>query len=252
VTTPVIDCNVRIGKSAYGESFTITECLKRMDENGIELSIISSFTPIDLSFEKSNRAIELSVVSNPVRFTGAARVDPRSAESSSILKKYLRKRSFASIYLNPFEQAFKVNGGLASKIYEIAEHTNSTVIIESGYPIVSLPLQVAEIAREFKKVRFVMTHAGQLLASGQSEGDSFAALIENKNIYCDTSQVILTGIGGFIEQAVKSGAGKRVLFGSNSPSGNLSVELMRVCEANISERDKTRILCENAKEIFDV
>ena len=221
-----------------------------MDANGIDLSVISSFTPLNLSFETSNRAIEHEVTSNRSWFRGAVRVDPRASAFRSILKKYLQKPSFVCIYLNPFEQAFKVNDALAFAAYEVAEDMGSPVVIESGYPIVSQPLQVAEAAREFRKVRFVMTHAGQMLASGQSEGDSLATLIENKNVFCDTSQIILSGIGGFIEQAIKGGAGKRILFGSNSPFGDLSVEMMRVREANISEQEKRAILSENAKHLF--
>ena len=249
-TKLIVDCNVRVGKSAYGEAYSKRQCLRSMDSHDVKYSIISSFTPPDLSFEKSNSVIQSIVRENSERLKGAARIHPRSADSNLTLRKFLRKSAFVCIYLNPFEQSFKVNDRLAARVYEIAEETDSPVIVESGYPIVSEPLQVSEAAREFRKVKFVMTHAAQMLASGQSEGDSLSVLLENKNVYCDTSQVILSGIGGFIEQVVKSGGENRVLFGSNSPFGNLSVELMRVREANISEKEKDLILFENSQKLF--
>ena len=102
-------------------------------------------------------------------------------------------------------------------------------------------------------MNFIMTHAGQLLASGQSESDSLRAILDNSNIYCDTSQIILTGIGGFIEQVVhsgKKGSKHRVMFGSNAPQGELSVELRRVSEAEISENEKRLVLSKNAEKLF--
>jgi len=248
----IIDSNVHLGISAYGEKQSTRQSLKLMDKFGIEASIVSTFTPPDMSFEDANRAVEKAVRQDPKRFRGAARIDPRISGSSGIIKKFLKKKAFVCVYLNPFEQAFKVNGSIAAPSFEIAEELDSPVIVESGYPIVSLPLQVAEVARKFRKVKIVMAHSGQLLASGQSESDAIYAISENSNVYCDTSQLILSGLGGFIEQLVGKGLGKRIIFGSNSPYGELSLELMRVEKANISEKEKQAILSENARELFGI
>jgi predicted TIM-barrel fold metal-dependent hydrolase len=224
-----------------------------MGQSGVGISLISCFTPPDLSFEGANRKIEAIVRENPTKLRGLARIDPRQNGSLSFLKKFLQKTIFVGISLNPFEQAFKVNDPLVRPIYEAAEETDSPIMLESGYPVVSLPLQVTEVAREFRKVNFIMTHAGQLLASGQSETDSLRAIVDNSNIYCETSQIILTGVGGFIEQVMhsgKNGSKYRILFGSNAPQGELSVELMRVTKAAISENEKHLVLSKNAERLF--
>ncbi len=132
-----------------------------MDKFGVQVSLISAFTPPDYSFEGVNAAIEKSVRANPSRFRGMARVDPRITGAGKTLKKFLRKNSFFGVRLDPFEQAFKVNDSFLRPIYEIAEEFDAPVMIESGYPILSLPLQVAEVAGEYRKVKFIMTHAGQ-------------------------------------------------------------------------------------------
>jgi len=252
---PIIDVNVRVGKSAYGLELSGKQCLSLMDEYGIQISVISAFTPCDYSFERANSAIERIVREYPSRLKGMVRVDPRIDGSQNVLRKFLRKKSFVGVSLNPFEQAFKVTDPVVRPAYEIAEQFNCPVMIESGYSIVSLPSQVAEVAAEFRKVNFIMTHAGQLLASGQSESDSLYSISENRNLYCDTSQIILSGIGGFIEQVVKSnenGSKRRVMFGSNSPSGEISVELLRVQKSNIDEHEKELLFFENAKKLFDI
>jgi predicted TIM-barrel fold metal-dependent hydrolase len=249
----IIDVNVHLGKSAYGLQQSAIALLTSMGKSGVRISLVSCFTPPDLSFESANREIEAAVRENTTRLRGLVRIDPRQNGSLSILKKFLQKKAFAGISLNPFEQAFKVNDPLMKPFYELAEETDSPLMLESGYPIVSLPLQVAEVAREFRKVNFIMTHAGQLLASGQSESDSLRTILDNSNIYWDTSQIILSGIGGFIQQVIhsgKNGSKHRAMFGSNGPQGELSVELMRVTKASISENEKRLVLSKNAEKLF--
>ncbi len=251
----IIDVNAHIGVSAYGYGQSRAQCLRSMNKFGIGLSVVSCFTPPDLSFEKANRALEEIVRQNPSRFRASVRIDPRVNGSQKTLRKFLNKRSFVCVSLNPFEQAFKVNDPLAKSTYEVAERTGAPVMIESGYPLVSLPLQVAEVAKEFKKVNFIMTHSGQLLASGQSEADALFAMSDNRNLYCDTSQVILSGIGGFIKRIVDADTKEsqnRIMFGSNSPLGELSVELMRVLKAEITQNEKSLILSENANKLFEI
>jgi len=254
-TPGVIDSNVRIGESVYGDHQSAKYYLELTERFGIERAIIRCFTPPDLEFEKANADIENIVCAHPSKFSGAVRIDPRLKHSLQILKKFAKKKAFVCISLDPFEQSFKVNSLQIYPIYEFAEKCGLPVVIESGFPIVSQPSQLAEVAGEFKRVKFIMTHAGQLLASGQSETDALLAMNENPNLYCDTSQVILSGIGGFIEQLLRSNnhnARSRILFGSNSPAGELSVELMRVDKANIAEKEKRMILSENARKLFQI
>ncbi len=95
----------------------------------------------------------------------------------------------------------------------------------------------------------------RLLASGQSESDSLYAILQNRNLYCDTSQIILSGIRGFIEQVISSNENNsrnRVMFGSNAPQGEISVELMRVQESNITDEEKRMVFSDNAKRLFDL
>ncbi len=252
----LIDANVHLGESIYGATQTETALLRSMKRNEIDFMLVSSFTPPNLDFEKANEYLRKTVKVHAKHFAGAATADPRLGRKSvASLKRFLQFKEFRAVFLNPYEQAFKVNSQLAFPIYETAEKMDCPVILESGYPIVSLPGQIAEVAREFKKVKFVMTHCGQLLASGQSEADAFSAIIENPNIYAETSQVILSGLGGFIEQLVSNGSNNvrnRILFGSNSPFGELSVELMRVRVANIGDSEKEKILSGNSRVLFQL
>ncbi|MDA4130091.1 MAG: amidohydrolase family protein [Thaumarchaeota archaeon] len=250
----VIDSHVHMGNSIYGDSLSDRDFIRKMNRNGVETAVVSSFTPEDLDFEKANSSIRKMVRKYPKRFIGSITVDPRTTKTAiAILKKFLKTREFTSISLHPFEQSFKVNGEFAFSIYELAENFDCPVFLEAGYPIVSLPFQVAEASREYKKVKFVMTHCGQMEATGMSESEAYSSIVENPNIYAETSQVILTGVGGFIEQLARHkdrNMQSRIIFGSNSPFGDLALELMRVRFSNISNEIKEKIFSKNAKVLF--
>ncbi len=267
-----MDIHVHMGTSSiYGyNQLPVEDYLKLMRRYRIRKAIVSGFTPEDLNFEKMNVEVGKLLAAHPKEFVGAVFVDPRTKDKSiGILKAMLKLPSFVAIILNPYEQSFKANDlRFLSPVMEQAEHFNVPVIVESGYPMVSTPLQIGELARAYPKVPIVMTHAGQLLASGQSESDALAAMIENDNVYPETSQIILTGIGGFIQQVSSSSSSKnritentdrerkkiapidRILFGSDSPLCDLGVELERVLVSEISDEEKKKILHHNAVSLF--
>ena len=68
------------------------------------------------------------------------------------------------------------------------------------------------------------------------------------NILIETSGFDATA--GFIEMAVREIGAERIIFGSHLPSRSLGTELRKVIGAEISERDKKRILGENFRNLL--
>jgi predicted TIM-barrel fold metal-dependent hydrolase len=240
-----------------------------MDRYGIAKAVVSCFTPKDLDFRKANKYIKEVVSYDPKkRFSGAAVVDPRLKDNSiAILKESLGSGKFSAIMLNPFEQSFKVDDErFLFPIMVHAEKFDVPVIIEAGYPIVSTALQVALLASRYPKIPIIMTHAGQLLASGQAESDALRAMLDNSNIFAETSLLALSGLGGFIRQSshlmsnqneVGSGllytklkTNNRIIFGSESPLSDPGVEIERVLAAKVSESEKRFIFHDVANALF--
>jgi predicted TIM-barrel fold metal-dependent hydrolase len=258
----IIDSHVHIGRSVYGPELSVGDCLKLMGKYGVERALVSCFTPEDLDFVKANREVERVVDESGGMLAMALRLDPRQRARSAEL---LRGDGFSAVMLNPFEQSFRANEEhFLSPIMARAEQLGVPVIIEGGYPVLSTPLQVGDLATRYPMVSIVMTHAGQLLSSGQAESDALAAMSDNPNLFADTSLLTLTGIGGFLEQAShlkatgrrsvkakKELPSPRLVFGSECPLSNIGVELSRVrwC-SEISEDEKMRILRDNAIELF--
>ena len=122
-----------------------------MDKSGVQTSLVSCFTPPDLSFEKANREIEAAVRENRTRLRGLVRIYPRQNGSLNTLKRFLQKSVFVGISLNPFEQSFKVNDPLVWPVYEVAEETASPLMLESGTPLSLSPFRSLKWHENFEK-----------------------------------------------------------------------------------------------------
>lgn len=106
----------------------------------------------------------------------------------------------------------------------------------------STPAELAKLATRFPHQKFICAHAGGEWESG------IRAIVNSPNILIETSGFDPTA--GFIEMAVRELGANRILFGSHLPSRSLGTELSKVVAANISERDKYRILGQNYRQLL--
>jgi predicted TIM-barrel fold metal-dependent hydrolase len=106
----------------------------------------------------------------------------------------------------------------------------------------STPTELAELARRFPNQKFICAHAGGEWERG------IRAVRDQANVLVETSGFDATA--GFIEMAIRELGAGRIIFGSHLPSRSLGTELSKITAANISERDKRRILGENFRTLL--
>lgn len=112
----------------------------------------------------------------------------------------------------------------------------------SKCPQESDPSDIACLARRFPDVKIIMAH---LCADGIRGVEDVA---DCPNVSIDTSGA--QPEAGILEYAVKRIGAHRILYGSDAPCRNFSVQLAKIEEADIPESDKRLILSENAKEVL--
>lgn len=109
-------------------------------------------------------------------------------------------------------------------------------------PNESRPEDVAELARRFPQAKIVMAH---LHGNGYK---GVAEVADLKNVFID-----LCGSdpeSGLVEYAVDVLGADRLIFGSDAPGRNPSVQMGKVLGADISEDEKGRILRHNAARLL--
>lgn len=108
-------------------------------------------------------------------------------------------------------------------------------------PFESTPSDVAELARRFPGVNFIMAHIG----GDWERGISAARGIHN--LLVDTSGSIIEC--GMIESAVEALGAQRVVFGSDSPGVEPAVAFAKVMGADLSDDDRRLIMGENMRRL---
>ena len=121
------------------------------------------------------------------------------------------------------------------------------VYVSTGYPNVSEPLQLRELALRYPGVTFLATHGGQLDISGLSFDDAVQTAASCPNVKFDLSGVYRRD---FIELLIQSAGPENVLFASCYPYMDFSLEIARIAAAEIPDSDKERLFFRNAEALL--
>ena len=243
----MIDSHCNLGKSELFKIEENADSLKRkLDLLGVGMAVVGPFgRELVVDTQTGNRRVREAVSRYPSSFVGLSGANPWLRESVDALKRHLLHDGMKGIKLNPTTQGFMANSEIAWPILEIAESLHVPVMIHSGTPVHSLPLNIADLADRFPNVTIVMAHMGY----SDFFGDAIVAAKRHQNIMLETS---LMPVVGMIERAVREVGYDRILYGSSSPNGNMELELFKIEMMDITAREREAILGENAKRIFNM
>lgn len=130
---------------------------------------------------------------------------------------------------------------------ENAVDNNKIVMIHTGWGAKVKP--VGELASKYPTGKFVIAHMKE--DNDFEAQDRLDALMKNPNLYAETSY----GPGPHrIEQYVKAGLGKRIIFGSDFRISESSLKwyIAQITFAELDDKIKQDILCYNAKELLNI
>ena len=153
----------------------------------------------------------------------------------------------AGIKVHPEEHGYPITEhGWA--IFEFAARHRTLVLGHSSEQN-SLAADYVKFANDFPEVNLIVAHLGcgwdgdlthQLRAIQQSK---------HGNLFTDTSS-IKSITPNLIEWAVRDVGADRILFGTDTPLYFAPMQRARIDHADISDREKRFILCENATRLF--
>jgi len=236
--TKIIDAHAHVGKfgSWANVSSSAGELLGKMDEAGVESSVV---------FGPDNHLVRAAVLKHPKRLVGYVWPNPHEDAALSLVKKSVKEWGFRGIKLHPLVHAFLPTDAEVRPIVEFAGKQRIPVAIHSGHPPFSLPWSIGELAELYPEVRIVMLHMGH------AHGVYIKAAIDTAkrydNIVLETSGV---SMHSKIKEAVDKVGEGRVVFGSDYPFHDYSVELQKVRVAGLTESQRELVLYQNAKKLL--
>lgn len=235
-----IDAHSHIGDfgSWANLSSTAEDLVKEMEIYNVEKSAL---------FYWDNDLVRAAVERYPRKLVGIVWPDPRQKNARELSHKALTEWGFRGIKLHPLIHAFLPTDDIVFPIMEEARSADVPVLIHSGHPPYSLPWSIGELAELYPDVTIVMLHMGH------GHGVYIQAAINTAkkydNIYLETSGMPMHTK---IKEAVQQIGDDRVMYGSDFPFHEPTVEISRVSAAGLSAAQLKRVFYANAKKVLAI
>lgn len=236
----IIDAHAYVGESLFECGQSPEELLRLMDHCQVDQAVLAPARPKDYALWPANLAVAEATRHYPDRFYGMVRVDPwQGAAALEDLKRAHQEYGVRGLLLHPWEEQFQISSARVDPLVEYASEQGLFVMIEAGYPLVSHPLDIAELAHRHPGAALIATHGLQLDSSGFALTDAEVAMRECANILMETSGMYAPET---MENLVRDLGAGRLIFGSHSPWLNLQLEVERARLLNLTAAQIEQIM----------
>ena len=226
-------CHVGIG---FEKELLPEKLLEVMDRNGVVKAVICPIEQyIAVDNENGNQYILKQVQRYPERFIGFATINPWYLKKGCDMLEMAYESGLSGLKLNPKLQGFCLYSDIVKPLLEVCAKYKKPVYAHTGSMGCAEPFQLAELAREYPDVSFIMGHSGNT----DYWGDIKDAVNGLPNLYLETSHNM--GIRGLVDAV----GANRVIFGSNMPRSHQSHEISNIMAAGLSQEELHQIMYEN-------
>jgi uncharacterized protein len=245
--------------------YTTPGLLREMDAAGIDYGIT-------IQVREAPNPPEALAESREIFADGGGRlrpvvtVDPTLGEDAirAAIALWEDEPNLAGVKLFPGYQAFYPHDARLAPLYEFAHRRELPVLIHQGDTLdrngrikYARPIEVDEIAVQYRDVRFVLCHFGNPWIDEAAE-----LVYKNENLYADTSGLLAHPSAPYFARMVEQcrqrllqaivavGAVDRILYGSDWPLEELRVAAGLIEGLDLPAGDRAKILGENARRLF--
>jgi predicted TIM-barrel fold metal-dependent hydrolase len=152
----------------------------------------------------------------------------------------------AGLAFDTSRQGLYIDSPMIFPLIEEAARRAKPVYFFTGMPIFALPLNLANLARRFPEVQFIMG------AMGVSDywGDISPAVRLAPNIHLETS--VNTNVPAVLPSFIEEFGDRNILFGSSYPYTDYEMEYRKIERAGLPPDSLERIFCRNACGLFGI
>jgi len=239
----VIDLHCAVGQAPGFDFRRPDALLLAMDESGVTHAVLG---PIGrwaaVSHQEGEQVLAGWCARWPERFSRWVTVNPWYPDAPTRLRAALTP-DVTGIKLCPAVQGFSLlQDSLVEPLLEVAERAAKPVYVVTGIPVPSEPFQLAELARRFPAITFVMGRSGRTDFSM----DFLPSLCATENIVAETAY---NGAGVITELAEAIGT-HRLVFASDAPFNDLDLEVARVNRAQLSTEGRRAVFSGTAQRLL--
>jgi len=226
---------------------TVSGLLSRMDEWGIDASVICPVVTKKAQAKKTNAWVR-SVCSN--RFIGFGSIYPHDGDYREDID-HAAGLGLKGLKFHAEYQDFVLDEPRMLKIYDYALSRGLVLLHHAGFdpayppPFRSSPRQFANIAAQLKGGVIIAAHLG-----GHAQWDEVERHLAGSGIYLDTSMGFEYFSKAQFTRIARAHGADKILFGSDSPWSNAKTEIEHLKALPLSGGDIAAILGGNARRIL--
>jgi len=240
------DVACHVGYDPLEELGATAEELERvLDRHEVERAVLLPMgAGLIHRFREENRSLARLTAGSP-RYLFYCSVNPWfGAEALGEMDRCFSELGAAGLAFDTSRQGLPIDSPMIFPFVEAAARRAKPVYFRTGVPLFALPLSLANLARRYPEVRFILG------AMGVSDywGDITPAVRLAPNILLETSvnANVPAVLPGFIAEFGDRG----VLFGSGFPYTDYGLQCRKIERCGLSEQSLERIFFGNAGELF--
>lgn len=226
---------------------TLRDCLRQMDEAGIDRFAAHSVALTPHNVEKINAFIMDAYAQAPDRIVPFAAIHPELEDLPGAVDKMV-DMGFRGIKIHPDMQKFAVDDPRVYPMMEAIEGKLPLLIHCGDYRYdYDGPQRVLNLHERFPRLQIIAAHFG-----GWGEWNNAARILPgHKGIVVDTSSSLYRWSAKEASDMIHKLGVENVLFGSDYPMWNPKEEIKRVMQLDLTAQEREDILWNNAARLFN-
>ncbi len=224
---------------------TLTDCLRQMDEGGVERFAAHSVALTPHNVESINRFILEAQRQAPERLVPFAAIHPDMPDMQATVDGIV-EQGFRGVKIHPDMQKFRVDDPQVAPMMEALSGRLPLLIHCGDYRYdFDGPRRILNLRRNFPRLQIICAHFG-----GWGEWDSAMELLPGNDLIVDTSSSLYRWDAGRATEAVHRFGVENVLFGTDYPMWSPREELQRFMQLGLTDREREDILWNNAARLL--
>lgn len=239
----IIDSHTHIDEAGFWVDPPET-ILRLMDEAGIEQAVVMTYRDAPLPNASDPLEYVADACRRYPRLIGYARMNPRYGDLAvTELERAFRDLGMKGLKLHPVSYIMAPGAPETVALIRKAAEWNAPTLFHCGDEEFSLPYQIAAAAAQVPEATIILGHMGGYF----HVEDAIQAAKQFSNLVLETSAMPYPGL---IKRAVQEVGPERVLFGSDGPGCDPTIEIAKVRAAGLSEREETMLFSENIERVL--
>lgn len=219
--------------------------LRLMDEAGIERAVIMTYRDAPLPGGADPLAYIAGACARYPRLIGYARMSPRHGQLAvRELERGFRDLGMKGLKLHPVSYVMHPTSPATLALIRLAAEWHAPTLFHCGDEEFSLPLQIAQAAALVPEAQIILGHMGGYF----HVEDAIQAAKQYPNLILETSAMPYPAM---IARAVREVGADRVLFASDGPGCDPSIEVAKVRAAGLSAEQERLLFAGNIQRLLD-